>query len=459
MHWSIRNKLLLLCLGVVLCGFALESLLTGVFYRRVVDLYSQERVTRLATFMSGVMQWWFDGDEAPDPGDSDWLRSELGPAQSMVYRVDLKTGRYSTTPVWKSMKSTLPPLDPEGLQTLARNMQVSEVTCICGAYRVASKREWKYIVQVALPLSIDQQNMQGFRQTTLLVGGGVFLLVGLLTWLIAQSITRPLEELSDRARKLEKSPVFPHQQRKDEVGVLSRALQEGLQEVQSAREREKRFLAAASHELRTPITALLLSIEQDARKARTMQDHEKTLSRVHATALRLRELSSNLLTLVKPQSASHLTLDFTLMVGEVIDELMPMAAEKGLWLEFNGDPVQFSGDPHALRQMVTNLVSNSIKFTAQGEIQVHIQSQPEGFLLTVADTGMGFPGKAEDLFQPFARGSGAAQWTAGSGLGLAVVQEVVQAHQGNIALKNRETGGALASVWLPHRRKHENPDH
>lgn len=445
---SLRNKLLLLCLGVVLTGFVVESLLTGVFYHRIVQQYSQERVTRLATFMSGVMQWWFDGDEGPEPGDNDWLRHELGPAISMVYRLNLDTRQYSEKPVWKSMRSNLSPLDPAGLRTVAQNPGQSEVTCICGPYRVATRREWKYIVQVALPLSVDQQNMAGFRQTTLMVGGLVFLLVGVLAWMVARSITRPLVELAGQARTLDQNPNLTHASRQDEVGVLSRALQEGMQQVQDARAREKRFLAAASHELRTPISALLLSIEQDSSNAKGLEDHRQILRRVHATALRLRELSSNLLTLVRPQTDLHFEVDLTDLTASVIDELMPLAAEKGLWLEFSGEQVRVDGDPHALRQMVTNLISNSIKFTPTGEINVQLKQTQNHAELTVEDTGIGLPEHHQDLFQPFKRGKGAAQHSPGSGLGLAVVQEVVQVHQGTVTLQNSTAGGTLAVVRL-----------
>ncbi|GGJ27858.1 sensor histidine kinase [Deinococcus roseus] len=451
--WTIRNKLLLLCLGVVLSGFVVESLLTGVFYQRIVQLYSQERAARLATFMADVMQWWFDGDESPDPGDEDWLREELGPARSMVYHIDLDTRKYSKTPVWKSMKASLPPLDPAGLQQLADNLQESDVMCVCGAYRVATRREWKYIVQVALPLSIDRQNMAGFRQTTLLVGGIIFLLVGLLAWLLARSITRPLVELSGQARSLENNPEFLYASRQDEVGVLSRALQEGVKEVQEARARERRFLAAASHELRTPITALLVSIEQEARRSRSIEEHHQTLQRVHATALRLRELSSNLLTLVKPPSQTDLQVNLTEITASVVDELMPLAADKGLWLDFDGENLSMSGDPHALRQMVTNLMSNSIKFTQRGEVVVRLEQQDSNIELTIEDSGIGLPENHQDLFQAFTRGKGAAQLSPGSGLGLAVVQEVVQAHHGTITLKNRSAGGTLATVRLPIKEK------
>ncbi|GEM44470.1 sensor histidine kinase [Deinococcus cellulosilyticus] len=447
--WSIQNKLLLLCLGVVLSGFAVASVLTGVFYQRMVQQYSQERATRLVTFMSGVMQWWFDGDEAPEPGDEDWLRQELGPAQAMVYRLNLTTRKYSEIPVWKSMQARLPPMDPQGLRKVALDPSVSDVMCTCGEYRVATRREWKYIVQVALPLRLDRENMAGFRQTTLLVGGGIFLLVGLLASLVARSITRPLVELAAQARLLQQAPNFSHRDRQDEVGVLSRALQEGVQEVQQARAREQQFLAAASHELRTPITALLLSIEQDSRRARNLEDHQSILQRVHATALRLRALSSNLLTLVKPQTDLKVKVDLTELTASVVDELMPLAAEKSLWLEFTGEHVQMTGDPHALRQMVTNLVSNSIKFTSEGQITIHLHAEGQQAHLTIEDTGIGLPEHHQDLFQPFKRGRGAAQHTPGSGLGLAVVQEVVRSHHGKVVLQNRPQGGTRAVVSLP----------
>jgi two-component system OmpR family sensor kinase len=241
----------------------------------------------------------------------------------------------------------------------------------------------------------------------------------------------------------------------DEVRPVAEALNELLERLRAALERERAFLADAAHELRTPITALDLQAQAladagDDRRAAALGD-------LRAGVKRVGRLIEQLLALAREQqgaSAAHATLDLDELVRRTVAEFVPLAeaAELDLGIE-SADPVRVAGDADALRRLLGNLLDNAVRYTpARGRIDVAVQREdgsPPRALVTVADTGPGIPPEERArVFDRFHRVPGTSG--TGSGLGLALARSIATRHGGEVVLADGPGGrGLCASVRLP----------
>ncbi|TSA87154.1 HAMP domain-containing histidine kinase [Deinococcus detaillensis] len=262
----------------------------------------------------------------------------------------------------------------------------------------------------------------------------------------------PLDRLVRRVQHLSTSDPVPGTQERSEVGALARALDTSLAELRAERRRESLFLASASHELRTPVTAMLADLQHTLARERSPEEVLAALHRTERTAGRLRQLTGNLMSLTRAQHlGERQTADLLDLAGEAIDLLQPLALKReiDLWLE--GAPTPALVDASLLSGVLENLIGNALKFSPEGgQVSVRVLPLRGGAELIVEDSGPGFP--TGPLTEAFVRGVSAhkaGQAPEGFGLGLAVVRQVVEAHGGSLELGERAGGGARVRVVLP----------
>ncbi|QFP76869.1 HAMP domain-containing sensor histidine kinase [Deinococcus sp. AJ005] len=328
-----------------------------------------------------------------------------------------------------------------------------------GGYLVSSTRANNSAVQVGRNLLPLERSMRLYALVTALT---LLLLSALGGALVAREVRRtlrPLEALAARVQTLDAPGPLPALTLGGEVGALARALDASLGALRAERERETLFLASASHELRTPVTALLADLEHTLARPRSPQEMHAVLERTQRTASRLRLLTGNLMTLTRAQRSGtqHLQparsswppVDLLALAGEAVDLLQPLALRQGLDLWLDGQATPLRGDSALLGSVLENLIGNALKFTPRsGEVQVRVVPHNGGAHLTVQDSGPGFPGGA--LTEAFVRGEAAAGAAVeGFGLGLAVVRQVVEIHGGTLTLDNPPEGGARVQVSFP----------
>ncbi|WP_306216203.1 sensor histidine kinase [Actinoplanes sp. RD1] len=219
--------------------------------------------------------------------------------------------------------------------------------------------------------------------------------------------------------------------------------------------RQRRFVADASHELRTPIAQVHTRAQILARRARNEADR-RDYDRLIATTRRLGEIVDELLLsarLAATPRDTHPTepVDLARLTAEAVAGETDRAAEKGVDVHLTapGAPVLVPGIASALRRVVSELLANALTHTpAGGRIDVTLHPSRRGADLMVTDTGAGFdPADAERLFDRFHRGAGAGDRRFG--LGLALLREVVTSHGGTIAAECRPGAGATFTVRLP----------
>ncbi len=299
------------------------------------------------------------------------------------------------------------------------------------------------------------------RQALAFGGGGAVLLAGVVGLWISHRLASPLKKLAQTSAKMEAGDLSVRADIKSrgEIGDLAQQfnqmaerLETSFQHLADERDSLRRFITDASHELRTPITALKnfnsLLVESAGDDPKTRAEF---LDESRVQIDRLAWITSNLLDLTR-LDAGLLALDYSEcdlreVVESVAGSFTPLTAEKGLRLSIvtPENPCIFSCDRSRMEMAVSNLVDNALKFTREGgEIEIGVEMR-DGTLIWVRDTGVGIP--PEDLphiFERFFRGK--SQASNGSGLGLAIVKSIVEAHGGQVTAESKVGEGTTIQL-------------
>lgn len=227
------------------------------------------------------------------------------------------------------------------------------------------------------------------------------------------------------------------------------------------------FFSNVSHEFRTPLTLMLSPLEEVLAKSDGVESEKRALLSVaHRNGIRLLKLVNSLLDFSRIEAgrlqARFEPVDLAAFTAELASAFRSVVEQAGLRLRLDTPPL--SGRVYVDREMwekiVLNLLSNAFKFTLAGEIAVEVASTKSRVQVTVKDTGSGIPpGELPHLFERFHRVEGTlGRSIEGSGIGLALVQELVQLHGGTIAVRSEVGKGSAFIVTLPLGRKHLPPD-
>jgi two-component system, OmpR family, sensor kinase len=239
-----------------------------------------------------------------------------------------------------------------------------------------------------------------------------------------------------------------------ELHQLAGVLNHTFAQLQAAFERQTRFTSDASHELRTPISVILSKSQTALHRDRSPEEYQEALRVCQRAAQRMRALTESLLALSRSDAGAEQIgqahVDLAVIARETADFLADAAAEKNVALQLHLSPAPTRGDASRLAQVVTNLLTNALAHTpAGGSVEVRTHAAGNGAALIVADTGAGIA--AADLPHVFDRFYRADQSRTkpGAGLGLSIVQAIVEAHGGAITAASQPGAGARFTVVLP----------
>jgi two-component system sensor histidine kinase RpfC len=249
---------------------------------------------------------------------------------------------------------------------------------------------------------------------------------------------------------------------------LIRNLTEAKAQADAANAAKSRFLAIMSHELRTPLNAMI-GMDAILRRTRLDARQRDMLATMNSSARALLALINDILDISKIEAGKFTptieTFDLHAVLNGTLAMLRPQAAAKDLKLDCRIDPdlpYALRGWPHQLRQIVTNLVANAIKFTDKGRISVTVDALTvdetrAGLRLAVRDEGIGVPAEAQGrIFELFTQADGAVtRRYGGTGLGLAIVKQLVELMGGTVALASTQGKGSTFTIELAFLREPE----
>lgn len=295
----------------------------------------------------------------------------------------------------------------------------------------------------------------------LVVGlGALVLFFGLFggMWLARRSLA-PVSALADAAAAVNerdfKTRLDEHAG-PTELRPLCRAFNAALDRLESAFQKQARFTADASHELRTPVSIIRAQAEQALKHERTPEEYRAALEACLRSAERMTGLVEGLLTLARidageePPARGPVQLD--LLVRETTELMIPAAEAAQVALACATRPVRVAGDARLLGEVLTNLVHNGIRYNRPGgSLDVDLALEDGSALLAVRDTGIGIEERdLPHLFERFFRVDPArTRAHGGSGLGLSIVHWIVEAHGGTIEVDSQPGVGSTFMVRLP----------
>lgn len=326
---------------------------------------------------------------------------------------------------------------------------------------------------VAIPLAETSEQLQQLLLTEGLVIAMILLILGLLASRLVRSELQPLEQIATDADAIAAGELdrrVPEAMPGTEVGSLSAALnamlsriEKAFSERQASEDKLRSFLSDASHELRTPLASIRGYAElQRTGMLATEDDKIAAASRIEEQAARMGTLVEDLLALARldehRETGSEL-VELAAIARDAVADAQALDAGREVTLQLDAEPVVVS-DERRLRQVLTNLLGNAVAHTPDGTpiaATVTTESSAQGgvgsAVIHVDDAGAGIPEDKRDLiFKRFHREAGGTARTrgpAGAGLGLAVVQGIVEASGGTVTVDDSPLGGARFTVRLP----------
>jgi two-component system, OmpR family, sensor kinase len=312
---------------------------------------------------------------------------------------------------------------------------------------------------VATPTAALKHDIVEMRILLVAIVIGTTMLSALIGWFLAAKAMQPVDEITRAAHAIGHTANIaervPEPATRDEIGRLALTFNEMLDRLQAVITTQRQFLADASHELRSPLTAIRANVETVRRGGDgDPAERNETLRIVEREVDRMGRLVDDLLSLARADAGSaveknRLALDALLL--EVYHQQRPLAGGVRLALG-TFQPVEIDGDSDRIKQLLINLIDNALRYTpAGGHVTIDLIHRDREAIVRVQDTGPGIP--EEDLphiFERFYRvDSARARQSGGTGLGLAISREIVEAHGGRIEAASSPGAGSLFTVVLP----------
>jgi signal transduction histidine kinase len=320
-------------------------------------------------------------------------------------------------------------------------------------------------VEMSSPLSLGKEAISPMRDAILLSGLGALIVAAVAGFLIGRTMSDPLRSLALTARRMADGDLSAREatKRRDEIGDLARqfngmaeSLEKSFHDLRSERDSLTRFVADASHELRTPITALATFNELlQGRAAEDPAARQEFLRESQAQLGRLQWITTNLLDLSRLDAGiAGLSLGRH-SAGDIVESAVAgfraAAGKKDVRLETQDvDPgLVVVCDGQRVQIALSNLVANAVKFSpVGGRVEVSVTAREGRVAFSVRDNGPGIAeGERQLIFERFYRGRSAAG--EGSGLGLSIARSVARAHGGEVTVQSSPGAGSTFTLEIP----------
>jgi two-component system, OmpR family, sensor kinase len=329
-----------------------------------------------------------------------------------------------------------------------------------------SGEQQSYFFLVANPLYEQQKTLAQVRKAFFVAIPLALLLASLGGYFLARKSLQPVIAMGEQAARIRASNLDERvavPQHNHELGRLAIIFNDLLSRLDRAFAQQKRFMADASHELRTPVAVICGESEVTlSQPTRDSKEYRESLAIVNDEGQRLTRLVEDLFTLARADAGEYplVQTDFYLdeSMNECVRSVRSLAAQKGLELSYQpaDKEIAFSGDEALIRRMALNLLHNAIKYTPEhGQVCVRVSQNSNHCEIIIRDTGHGIPPEAQPhVFERFfrvdkARSRDQSLNGSGAGLGLSIAKWAAELHGGRIVLDHSDSTGTTFIASLP----------
>ena len=403
------------------------------------------------------------GDNLPDANNSTPDLNVPYPDKSIIVRIfDAHSNVvYSTATFNKlflpsdSIKQPLQGMPWKGTSTNSSAQSIRVYSTM-----LTDKKHVVGVVQVGQSLAKLNASLQTILMDLLIITPLALFLSAFGSYWLAGRAFRPIHRLTLTAREIgakDLSQRVPVPLPEDEVRDLSVIFNQMIERLEYAFAQQRRFVADASHELRTPVAVIRSMTELAIAQPSDAEGNLLVLREVNAESERLSHLISDLLALARADEG-HVKLDYEpvrldLLTSDVVSSLKSLADERKVALHVGDlNPTTVLGDAARLIQIIMSMVDNALIYTnAGGSVTLSVHASASQACLVVRDTGIGIAKKdLPHIFERFYRADPArSKSIGGSGLGLAIVDWLVHAHHGTISVESDPGKGSTFTVMLP----------
>ncbi|HWW77025.1 MAG TPA: ATP-binding protein [Pyrinomonadaceae bacterium] len=330
----------------------------------------------------------------------------------------------------------------------------------------APARGRTFVVAVAQSLRAREEELERVRRAFYVAVPVALLLASLGGYFLARKSLAPVVLMGERAARIDAGSLgsrLPVGNERSELGRLAVKFNELLARLDASFERQRRFMADASHELRTPVAIVCGESEVALSQGeRSPEEYRESLAILHEEGRRLTRIVEDLFTLARADAGRYGLADASFYLDETVAECVravrSLAAGRGVALkcEYAGGEMPARGDEGLVRRMLLNLLDNAIKYTpAGGEVRVELAREGGAYATRITDTGCGIAEEARPhVFERFyradkARSRGGDGAGGGAGLGLSIAAWIAEAHGGRVTLERTGDGGSTFLVSLP----------
>lgn len=284
----------------------------------------------------------------------------------------------------------------------------------------------------------------------------IVVLIGIIGILrVSINISNPIKQISEYARNIGKGVEVPDVEINtgDEIALLGNSFNEMKNEIQKTEQMRKEIVANVSHELRTPLTSIIGFIKGILDGVIPKEDESKYLNIAYDEAKRLKDLTTDIVDVAKLESGNVKLNkeEFVLndLIHNVYVELGDMVKEKNLEfiLDEKVKDIKVFADRARIKQVLINILNNSLKFTDKGSISILVEKEGSKAKVVMSDTGIGIQkDKTQYVFNKFFTANDYGDATKGAGLGLNIVKNIIDMHDGTIDIQSEEGKGTTVTI-------------
>ncbi len=296
-------------------------------------------------------------------------------------------------------------------------------------------------------------------KTIIAIASPIYIIIGILGGLfISKNSLKPIDDITKTAQIISTGDLSQRLEMPDtgdEVSRLAQTFDRMIDKLDESFEKEKRFTANASHELRTPVSVIMAASEDALNGEHSVKDYQDALTTILSESKKMRGMISKLLMLSKGDEASlkyaFENIDLGLLIEGVVEEMLEYAKQKNILISYGyKEDVMIKADQTLIIRLVMNLLDNAIKYSNENsQIEVFLNKKKDCAEIVVKDCGIGIPTQELDkIFNRFYRVD-KSRSGEGIGLGLPLVKHIVDIHKGSISVKSELSVGTKFTVRLP----------